>query len=356
MKIKTGKDFIFTQETTSFLKSLNKNLVFLVNENIVKLYFSQINNLINDTKALLIKVPDGEISKTRDTKAQIEDTMLENGIIKDSAIVAIGGGVTCDIAGFIAATYCRGITLINVPTTLLAMVDAAIGGKNGVNTAYGKNLIGSFYNPEHILVDISFLKTLPQKELLCGLSEIIKYALILDKNLFTELSEKDDLFTDFNFLEKVINKCIFIKKEITEQDPTEKNFRAILNFGHTIAHAIEKLENYNRSHGESLSIGIIFASYLSFKKGFLDRNDFFKIFSIFKKYCYPLIFSSNVSWIKLKDAIKFDKKSKKGDPSFVLLEEIGKIKINEISPLHNVEQSMLKESLIWLHHRFLSKA
>lgn len=193
-------------------------------------------------QASFFSFPAGEKSKTRKTKEKIEDGLIQKGFGSDTVIVGLGGGVVTDLAGFVAATYCRGVKLVLIPTTLLGMVDAAIGGKNGVNTPKAKNRIGTFYFPELIMIDTDFLKTLPEKEMLMGGAEILKYGLIDDPSLFQDLPKL------FSSIDKTIEKSIAAKKKVVGEDPEEKKgLRRILNFGHTIGHALETIENYKIS-------------------------------------------------------------------------------------------------------------
>lgn len=256
-----------------------------------------------------ILVAPGEISKTREEKARIEDLLLEKKIGKDGHIVALGGGSLLDLAGFVAATYMRGIRLSFIPTTLLAMVDAAIGGKVAVNTCFAKNSIGTFYNPEKIFIHTPFLNTLPEKEIRSGKAEMLKHGLIKDATYFHEV-------LSLKISNKLILRSIEIKQQVVKEDPFDKDSRRILNFGHTLGHALEMRSNYKISHGEAVLIGMHFASYLSFKRGLLSQNDFLTIEKALKhKKFGPFSFDSLFPFIAL------DKKGL----SFVLLEGIGKV-------------------------------
>lgn len=247
--------------------------------------------------------PAGEKHKTRETKARLEDQLLEAGFSRETTLIGLGGGVVTDLAGFLASTFCRGVPLVLVPTTLLAMVDAAIGGKNGVNTPLGKNMIGTFYLPEKTVIDPQFLKTLPEKELWNGRVEMLKAGLIADPDLFA--------FPD-------MEHAIEVKRKIVFADPHEKGERRLLNFGHTIGHALEKLSDYEMAHGEAVATGIVLESRLAYALGVLDHSSLEQIEAAFPPA------SLSYAPERLMQAMQLDKKSTKGTPRFVLLEKIGK--------------------------------
>jgi len=272
----------------------------------------------------LVTIPEGESSKTRQTKETIENHLLEAGFGRDSCLIAIGGGVISDLGGFTAATFCRGIPLIIIPTTLLSMVDACIGGKNGVNTPHGKNLIGTFYPPKLVLIDTELLNPLPEQQLRNGMSELIKHALIADKELFETIENHLERWIHHpNTLENGIHRSCEIKKQIVEQDPEEKNLRKILNFGHTIGHALEKVSFYTLSHGEAVAIGMILESKLSNLYGILPDSQFQRITSLLKK-THPNLSIPSFSEPDFLNALKADKKNHSAIPHFVFLDEIGK--------------------------------
>lgn len=256
----------------------------------------------------IIEVPSGEKAKTREVKQLVEDELLEKGYGRDTVIVAVGGGALLDLAGFVASTYMRGVDLILVPTTLLAMVDAAIGGKTGVNTPHGKNMIGTIYHPKMIIADLTTLDTLPEKEFQNGFSEIYKMGLIADPSILEE-----------NDLEELILKTAQAKINIVQLDPTEKGLRRILNFGHTIGHALEACSGYTLSHGEAVAMGCVTESYLSFLMGHLNLEDYQKIESKFPHFNLP----KNYDRASLLIAMNFDKKKEKENVRFVMIDRIG---------------------------------
>lgn len=273
----------------------------------------------------LLVMPAGEAAKTRETKTKLEDKLFALGCGRDTLLFALGGGVVTDLVGFLAATYCRGVPVVYIPTTLLAMVDAAIGGKTGVNTPYGKNLIGTITEPDAIWIDPQFLQTLPEREYRAAFAEIIKYACIQDKALFSFLvSHADKLKArEPDTLEHVIRWCIKIKQAIVKRDPFEKGERVILNFGHTIGHAIEKVSDYKINHGEAVSIGMVEEARLSCQQGFLKKQSCLSIVALIKQYGLPTHLPANINRDVLEKALCFDKKTRKQLPQFVLLQEIG---------------------------------
>jgi 3-dehydroquinate synthase len=260
---------------------------------------------------------------------------------RKSFIVALGGGVVGDLAGFIAATYLRGIDFVQVPTTLLAQVDSSVGGKTGVNLRAGKNLVGAFYQPRLVLCDLATLKTLPEREFRAGLAEVIKYGIIFDAKLFARL-ERDlpkILQRDAGTLSEIIARCCEIKAEIVSQDETETGPRAILNFGHTIGHAIENSFGYGKFlHGEAISIGQVAAAKLSQNTLGLPNRDVDRIEKLFKRVGLPTrIIITSAQRRKLFAAILLDKKVSGGEIKFVLAKKIGKVVWAQKVPMKLIE-------------------
>lgn len=299
--------------------------------------------LLFKRNAPIFSFPAGEKSKTRKTKEKIEDGLIRKGFGSDTVIVGLGGGVVTDLAGFVAATYCRGVRLVLIPTTLLGMVDAAIGGKNGVNTSNAKNRIGTIYFPELIVIDTDFLKTLSEKEMLMGGAEILKYGLIDDPSLFQALPKL------FNSIEKTIEKSIHVKMRVVGEDPEEKKgLRRVLNFGHTIGHAIETIENYKISHGEAVAIGLLVESYISHLIGYLSSPNFHKIERLLANSDFPYVISSKVTKQKMLSAMARDKKAKAQIPRFVLIEDIGKVVPFDGEYCSSVPAEILGKALDWM--------
>ena len=254
--------------------------------------------------------------------------LLEQKFDRNSLLICWGGGIISDIGGMIAATFKRGIRLINVPTTFLAMIDAAHGGKNGINLQHQKNVIGTFYLPGDVIIDISFLKTLPKKELLNGFAELIKYALIGNKDLWNELQP----LTKINYKtikNEWMDECIQFKNTVVAEDLHDNGIRHILNFGHTIGHAIERLYAEKKrtiSHGYAVAMGICYESYLSYKKGFITLDEVETILQFINRFYKPLNFSE-AETTTITNYCFDDKKNKNGVPNFVYLQEIGKAKV-----------------------------
>jgi 3-dehydroquinate synthase len=266
--------------------------------------------------ARVFEVPRGEKAKTREVKRRIEDELLASGYGRDTVILGLGGGSVTDLAGFIASTYLRGVALILIPTSLLAMVDASIGGKTAVDTPLGKNLIGSFYPPKAIVSDLDTLQTLPEKEKQNGLSEIIKMGLIFDSDILIQLASVDAL-------EPLVRKACQAKIAVTTQDPWDRGLRRILNFGHTIGHALEAASRFEISHGEAVAIGCIAESYLSKKLGYLSQDQFLQIKDIYSTHLNPLVLPKDYNSQSLLRAILLDKKKSVQGVRCVLLDQIG---------------------------------
>jgi 3-dehydroquinate synthase len=299
-----------------------KNAVFIVDRNVLKLHGGKLSPY------RLIEVEPGEQQKTLTTVDAIYDRFLGWELDRSSTIVGVGGGMVCDIAGFVASTYLRGVTFGFVPTTLLAMVDASVGGKNGVNYHGYKNVVGTFNQPEFVLCDFAFLKTLPYDELKNGLAEAIKSALIGDKTLFNYIENNGKEISSLNddAIQKVVHDSLNLKISIVSQDETEKGERRKLNFGHTIGHAVEKTTGC--SHGEAVSIGMVLSAKLSERKGALTKKDVERIEALLGYFELPVKFEGDREVIM--DAIRKDKKREGEDIHFVLLDCIGKSRIERI--------------------------
>ena len=278
---------------------------------------------------VLITVPAGEKSKCLTVVEKCFDQLTKHRLERKSFIVALGGGVVGDLAGFVAATYLRGIPFVQVPTSLLAQVDSSVGGKTGVNLKAGKNLVGAFHQPQLVLCDLDALKTLPKREYISGLAEVIKYGVIYDASLFAQLERNLPklLQRDAATLGAVVARCCAIKADVVGQDETESGLRAILNFGHTIGHAIENSSGYGKFlHGEAISIGQVAAAKLSHQILGLPSNDAERIEQLFVRAGLPVkIKLTDVQRKKLFAAMKLDKKVSGGEIKFVLASKIGKV-------------------------------
>ncbi|MFO7870052.1 MAG: 3-dehydroquinate synthase [Kiritimatiellia bacterium] len=290
-------------------------------------------------------VPAGEQSKSFRCLRRLCSQAVDSGLDRSSTIVALGGGMTGDLAGFAAAIYMRGIRLIQVPTTLLAMVDSSVGGKTAINLEKGKNLVGAFYQPEEVRADLTTLKTLPEKEYVSGLAEVVKYGVIRDAEFFTGLEENVDglLERDVSVLENVVARCCEIKAEIVAADERESGQRAALNFGHTLAHALEQCSGYGKwLHGEAVSVGMVYASGLSVTVNGMPAADRQRIVALLKRLGLPTVPGAGRKrppWRKIRRAVTADKKALEGIPRFVLCGRIGSVTIGR-----EIDGEVLKET------------
>jgi 3-dehydroquinate synthase len=282
---------------------------------------------VSELNTYLISFSAGEENKNRETKSKIEDEMSKLKIGRDSAVIALGGGVVGDVAGFVAATYNRGIPYIQVPTTLVASVDSSIGGKTGVDTQYGKNLIGAFYQPWRVYIDVKALRTLPEKEIRGGLAEVIKYGVIKDEEFFEFLEKRIECVFSFatDALIHIIKRGCEIKGEVVELDEKESNLRKILNFGHTIGHAIENLFDYKISHGESISIGMVAEGKIAVELGLWKKDELSRLVSLLKQTGLPTDLSDSLDVNRMIDTMKLDKKARSGKIEMVLPRRIGEM-------------------------------
>jgi 3-dehydroquinate synthase len=294
---------------------------------VASLYGAEVLDLLRrmDLKVDLIEFPEGEASKTIHTCLEIMEKMAALGADRRSAVIAVGGGVTGDIAGFTASVFMRGIPCVQIPTTLLAQVDSSVGGKTGVDTADGKNFIGTFHQPKAVFSDISFLKTLPESEIRNGLAEIVKYGIIESPEILALLDEQAEalMCRDAAFLESLILKCCRIKKGIIELDEKETGLRRILNFGHTIGHAVEAESGYRLSHGDAVSIGMAAAVSISARMQYLPAEDRERILSLIRKLGLADRVPQSTGTEGILSRLKKDKKKEGSAVHFVLLKRPG---------------------------------
>ena len=290
----------------------------------------------------LIIVQPGETAKSLKTVQACYDQLAGHRLDRKSFIVALGGGVVGDLAGFVAATYLRGIAFVQVPTTLLAQVDSSVGGKVGVNLKAGKNLVGAFHQPKLVLCDLDAMKTLPDREFRAGLAEVIKYGIIYDAKLFAQIERKlpNLLKREMKLLAAVVARCCEIKAEVVGRDETDEGPRAILNFGHTIGHAIENISGYGKYlHGEAISIGQVAAVKLSHAVLGLPERDVERVENIFRRAGLPVQIELNSSKRqRLLNAMRLDKKVSGGEIKFVLAKRIGLVVWGQRVPEDGVVQ------------------
>jgi 3-dehydroquinate synthase len=297
----------------------------------------------------VITVPAGEQSKTLEQVGMICDEMLSAGLDRQSFVIGLGGGVIGDISGFVAAIFQRGIPHVQIPTTLLAMVDSSIGGKTGVNTPAGKNLLGAVHQPALVIDDVDLLKTLPPRELNQGFAEIIKHAIIADAEMFKSLSQfvnsKLDCLKQSSFPEtfvQLIKRNIEIKSGIVAKDERERTGeRALLNFGHTIGHGIERAGDYRQcSHGESVSLGIVGACTISMKRAGLTSAERDTVVDLLKKFDLPTRLPADFQRAEIFEALKFDKKFERGEIRFVVTPKIGSANLSQNVTMEDIRDAV----------------
>ncbi len=312
-----------------------KRIAIVSNPLISSLYRSRLMQGLSKRNSLIHEyiLPDGEKYKNINHAQKIYHYLLKNNFDRSDLIIALGGGVISDLAGFVASTYKRGIKFVIIPTTLLGQVDAGIGGKTGIDLAV-KNSIGTFYQPELVIIDIDFIQTLCPKHFNNGLAEVIKCAAIADPALFSLLEQNIDRIKhrDPIILEKMISRCVMIKGKIVEQDEREESGqRLILNFGHTIGHAIERLSNYRIDHGAAVAIGMVQEARMANRLGYLSDKDQQRLNALISNYGLPVSQTKKMKIADLEQSLKQDKKIRKSTLSLPLLSGIGRVKIKEVA-------------------------
>jgi len=322
----------------------SNNVMVITDRNVAGLYLIALRRQLREggfTIEVAI-VPPGERQKSLAAASRIYTRMLQKPIDRAATVIALGGGVIGDLAGFVAATYHRGINLVQVPTTLLAQVDSAVGGKTAVNHPLGKNTIGVFYQPKFVLADIGTLRTLPRREIFCGLGEVVKYGVILDESLFSSMESNLDevIALDPNTIRSVVSRCISLKAALVSKDERESGERIILNCGHTVGHALEAAGNFRLfKHGEAVLLGLAAESTISARMGLLASAAHERITALIERI--PLKIRTHA--IRMSDVLSMiprDKKSLHGKNRFVLPVRIGETKVVE-----GVPSSLIKEAL-----------
>lgn len=319
-KPSTSRNYtVFIDELTTL--SFDTKVLIVTNTTVADLHLEALLSKIEAKQIYTVILPDGEMYKNFETLHQILEACFEHRLDRKSLLIAFGGGVIGDMTGFGASMYQRGIDFIQIPTTLLAQVDASVGGKTGINNTYGKNLIGAFWQPRAVYCESSFLKTLPTREFAAGVAEIIKMAVTFDKDFF-EWLEIHDLRED-EYLKIAIAKSIAIKADVVSQDETEQGIRAVLNYGHTFAHVIENQTKYTTYlHGEAVAIGMVMANTLAQKLGLLNEDEALRIEKLLKRYELPTRYKIN-DVEAFYTAFFLDKKSANDSIKFILAEGIG---------------------------------
>ena len=301
-----------------------------------KLYGNLVRQSLVDAgfKTTILEVPDGEEYKSLESAGKLYQQLAEFGAERSTPILALGGGVIGDLAGFVAATYMRGVPLVQLPTTLLAQGDSSIGGKTAVNHGQLKNEIGAFYQPKITISDIATLKTLPQAELTSGLCEVIKHAVIKDEQFFVYLEKNLDLIKalDDNVLEAIVAKSAQIKAEVVESDEKDMGLRNILNFGHTVGHAVESVSNFQVAHGQAVGIGMVAAAKIAVELDIMDSGNVTRL----EKFLQKAGLMTRLPQMEIKQviqAMRYDKKVQSGKIRFVLPRSIGQVFItDDVSP------------------------
>ena len=312
---------------------IGSQMMVVSQENVAKHYLEIVKNAFKKLHCDTMIILDGETSKSIATWQQILDHLLQQHHHRNTTLVALGGGVVGDVTGFAAATYQRGINFIQIPTTLLAQVDASVGGKTAVNHPLGKNMIGAFYQPKAVIIDVDTLITLPEREFRAGMTEIVKAGLLADISFFNWLEKNlSNLFAkDKDILIEAIKKAVQIKSSIVEEDETEKTgSRALLNLGHTFAHAIESSTHYKTYlHGEAVAIGICIAAALSERRSWLSKEEVKRIHQFFMAAKLPTALPATITNDQLVTAMLFDKKINQKGLVFILLSKLGHAQVVE---------------------------
>ncbi len=303
-----------------------RDVLLVTNTTVGPLYADRLATALSPRRCIEVELPDGEVHKTLANVSRMLDVLIANRFARDACVVALGGGVVGDMAGFAAACYQRGIAFVQVPTTLLAQVDSSVGGKTGVNHAGGKNLIGAFHQPAAVFTDTDTLNTLPDRELRAGLAEVIKYGLIVDQKFFDwlEAHAADLLAREPQALAHAIRRSCEIKAEIVGRDEREQGDRALLNLGHTFGHAIESATNYTTwLHGEAVGAGMLLAADMSKRLGWVTAEDVERVEAILRRFGLPVDVRT-LPASTLAEKMKIDKKVAAGRIRLVLLKAIGK--------------------------------
>ena len=298
----------------------------------------------------LYKFEPGEINKTQNEVTKLQHTLLDENYDRDTLIVAFGGGVVGDLVGFVAATYMRGLRWVNIPTTVLAMVDSSIGGKVGIDTRQGKNMIGAFWPPCAVIMDLKYLEKLTSREIINGLFEAVKTFLTSDANALMRALSLDlqKPLEDHALLEDIIYTSAKFKAELTKRDPREENERRVLNFGHTVGHALELCSNYTLPHGYAVAYGILVEAKISELSGILSSTDCSEVFRTLAYFGIKPTDFPKYPIEKIIEATKGDKKMRGGIPHYVLLESIGSVYKKEGQFAHAIEDIVVKKALISL--------
>mgnify|MGYP000004695934 FL=1 len=346
-------DIVINQGFDSITEEFDKlgikgiKLCIVTDSNVGPIYAEQLKEVLERTgnRVYIFTIPAGETNKNLDVVQTVYTYLIEEHFERRDMIVALGGGVVGDLAGFTAATYLRGIDFIQVPTSLLAQVDSSIGGKTGVDFAKYKNMVGAFHMPRLVYINIDTLSTLSVRLFNSGFGEIIKHGLIKNREYFDYLDTNYEHIKTLEpeyIMETVYGSCL-IKADVVNNDPTEKGERALLNFGHTLGHAVEKLMNFSLYHGECVALGMICASYISKERGYISEDDYAAIRKMLRKYGFPTKVEG-LDIFSILEVSKSDKKMENGVVKFILLKQLGDAIIDKTVTYDEMTQS-LKEIL-----------
>lgn len=317
-------------------RQIAKRYAVIADDNVARLYGATLMRSLREAglAAEMLSFPQGEASKNLQVFAQLASRLAQLGIDRKDGLIALGGGVTGDLTGFLAATYLRGVPFVQVPTTLLSQVDSSVGGKTGVDLPEGKNLVGAFYQPRAVYIDTAVLTTLPQIELLGGLAEVIKYGVIRDFDFFVFLERHLDriLCLDRASVQEMIHTCCRIKAEVVAEDEQESNLRRILNFGHTIGHAVEAASDFAIMHGLAVAIGMVAALRLAVACDLCKRSDAGRVAALINAFGLPTEIPPELDRERIKRYLLSDKKTVGGSVFYVLPTTIGSVVItNEVN-------------------------
>ncbi len=310
-----------------------QNLIVVTDENVAKCHLEKMKQVLGqDVKSVI--VPAGEEHKNLETISYLWKSFLDNGLDRKSTVIALGGGVIGDMTGFAASTYMRGINWVGVPTTLLSMVDASLGGKTGFDLPEGKNLIGAFYPPKLVLADPGLLQTLPERELISGMAEVVKHGIISDPELFSICSRGMTWIKEN--LEEIVKRAMAVKIKVIEEDPYEKGIRAALNLGHTVGHAVELASKFELRHGEAIAIGTVVEARYAEKIGIARSGLADEIAATLLNLGLPILIPGEMSRPEIIRAMRVDKKKNAKSIRFALPVEIGKVELVDVSDLETV--------------------
>lgn len=351
-------DIVFSTSFEDLLEELKQLLItdrkvcIVTDSHVKSLYGDEVMGLLegNCRKNVLFSFDAGEENKTLDTVKSIYTFLIKEKFDRKDLLIALGGGVVGDITGYVAATYLRGIDFVQIPTTLLAQADSSIGGKTGVDFDGYKNMVGAFYMPKLVFMNVGTLKTLEDRQFYRGFAEVMKHGLIKDSSFYEWLIENMYEICDreLETLLEMIQRSCMIKKLVVEKDPTEKGDRALLNFGHTIGHAIEKYKNFMLTHGECVALGCVAAAYISWKHEWLSMEEYYEIRDMFVPFYLPITID-DIDCEEILRLTKSDKKVEGGSIKFILLKKVGKAVIdrnvtdeeilNALSEIHYMEEN-----------------